>query len=468
MQFTKSLDDNKMQMNRLLRIDKNADIIYKALKIDGINAGLYFVDGFIDDSVMQRILQYFCGLKKDDVKNAESFAIANVPYVEVSVVEDADKVVTEVLAGVAAFFVDGTDKCILIECREYPVRSVSEPWKDKVTRGSRDGFVETMITNVALMRRRIRDPQFSVEFMKVGERSRSDVAICYIEGKADTKLIEILKDRLTHLKVEALTMNLQSLAECLLPCKWINPFPKYTYSERPDTAAAAVFDGNVILMVDNSPAVIILPVSIFDLMEEADDFYFSPIIGCYLRFSRFLITLLAVFLTPLWLLLVNNPLWIPDWLQFILITDEITIPIIIQLLILEIAIDGLKMAAINTPNALSTPLSVVAGIVVGEYAISSGWFNAESMLYMAFISIATYSQASFEMGYALKYVRIMILVLTQILGLWGFIAGCVITLMMIVFNKTLSGKSYIYPLIPWDGSMLKRKLFRVRLPHSYE
>jgi stage V sporulation protein AF len=468
MQLTTSLKDNIMQFNRRLRLDKNADIIYKALQIDGVDAGFYFVDGFVDDSVMQRILQYFCGLKKDDIKNADVFAAANVPYVEVSVQEDADKIITDILSGVAALFVEGMDKCILIECRSYPVRSVSEPWKDKVTRGSRDGFVETLILNLALMRRRIRDPKFSVELMRVGESSRSDVAICYIEGKADAKLVAKLKDRLARLKVEALTMNLQSLAECLLAGKWINPFPKYKYSERPDTAAAAVFDGNVVLMVDNSPAVIILPTSIFDLMEEADDFYFPPMIGCYLRFSRFLITLLAVLLTPVWLLLVNNPVWVPNWLEFILITDDITVPIIFQLLILEIAIDGLKMAAINTPNALSTPLSVVAGIIVGENAISSGWFNAESMLYMAFVSIATYSQASFEMGYALKYVRVMLLILTQLFGLWGFAAGCAAALMMLAFNRTLSGKSYIYPLIPWNGSMLKRKVLRLRLPHRYE
>ena len=137
-------------------------------------------------------------------------------------------------------------------------------------------------------------------------------------------------------------------------------------------------------------------------------------------------------------------------------------------MILEIAIDGLKMAAVNTPNALSTPLSVVAGIVVGEYAISSGWFNGESMLYMAFITVATYSQASFEMGYALKFSRMMILVLTSIFNVWGFVAGTVIMVAMIVYNRTLSGKSYIYPLIPWNGERLKRKVFRIRLPHSFE
>ncbi len=466
-QFTASLQDNVSQLKEILRLDKNFDLIYKDMQIDGLDAGFFFIDGFVEDGIMQRILQFFYGLKKEDFTNADFFMSAGVPYVEVDAETDVDTVVTNILSGVVAFFVDGFDKCILIDCRTYPARGVDEPWKDKVLRGSRDGFVETLVFNAALMRRRIRDPKFSVEVMRVGDRSRSDVAICYIEDKADKKLVAMLKDKLSKLRVEALTMNVESVAECLLPGKWINPFPKFKYSERPDTAAAAVFDGNVVLMVDNCPAVIILPTSIFDMLEEADDYYFPPLVGTYIRLSRFLITFGAVFITPIWMLLLNNPQWVPEWLSFILITDDIMVPVIWQLLILEIAIDGLKLAAVNTPSALSTPLSVVAGIIVGEYAISSGWFNAESMLYMAFITIATYSQASFEMGYALKFSRVMILVLTAIFGMWGFIAGTVILVCMVVSNRTLSGKSYIYPFIPWNKDRLKRKIFRVRLPHSY-
>lgn len=467
-QFTTSLVENVSGLKEILRLDKNFDLIYRDMTIDGVATGFFFIDGFVDEGIMQRILQYFYGLKKKELTDADTFVKNAVPYVEVDLEENVEQVVTNVLSGVVAFLVDGFQKVVLIDCRSYPARSVDEPWKDKVTRGSRDGFVETLVFNIALMRRRVRDPKFSTQVMRIGSRSRSDVAICYIEGKADERMVETLKSRMQRLNVEAMTMNIQSLAECLLPGSWVNPFPKYKYSERPDTAAAALFDGNVILIVDNSPAVIILPTSIFDLMEEADDFYFPPMIGTYLRITRFIITMTALFLTPVWLLFLNNPDWVPQWLQFILIEDNITIPVIWQLLILELSIDGLKMAAVNTPNALSTPLSVVAGIIVGEYAISSGWFNSESMLYMAFITIATYSQASFEMGYALKFARMLILILTSLFSVYGFVAGSVIVLLMIAFNRTISGKSYIYPLIPFQKDKLIRKLFRVRLPHSYQ
>ena len=354
------------------------------------------------------------------------------------------------------------------DCRTYPMRSVDEPWKDRVLRGSRDGFVETVVSNVALIRRRIRDPRMCVEILQAGLKSRTDISVAYIEGVADMKLVRKIKNKISDIDVDALSMNIESLAECMFTHKWINPFPKFKYSERPDTATAAILDGNIVIMVDNSPAVMIIPASIFDIIEEADDFNFSPMIGSYLRITRFFFSIVTWILTPLWLLLVNNPEWVPEFMKFILITDDITVPVLLQLLILELAVDGLKLAAVNTPTMLSTPLSIVAGIVVGEYAVSSGWFNPESLLYMAVVTVGTYGQTNFEMGYAFKFLRVLTLILTQIFNLGGFIAGVVISVLMIAFNRTITGKSYIYPLIPWDGKMLKRKVFRVRLPHSYK
>ena len=252
------------------------------------------------------------------------------------------------------------------------------------------------------------------------------------------------------------------MAECLYPHKWFNPFPKFKFSERPDTAAASVLEGNIIILVDNSPAAMILPSSVFDIIEEADDYYFPPITGTYLRLSRMFISLLSLMLTPIWLLLMQNPELIPSWLAFIRLSDPLNVPLIWQLLILEFAIDGLRLAAVNTPNMLTTPLSVIAGIVLGEYAVKSGWFNSETMLYMAFVTIANYSQASFELGYAMKFMRI----LTAIFNIWGFAVGVILSVCAIVFNKTIAGKSYIYPLIPFSLSELKKRFLRGRLPHT--
>lgn len=466
--FSRDVNENMALFEKSVRVDYNFDILKRKIIMGGKQAGFYFIDGFVQEDMVEKLMQFFYSLKPENLKDIDTFLEEGMPYTEVEKSSVLTDVIKSFLSGMTVLYIDGFDECILIDCRTYPMRSVTEPWKDRVLRGARDGFVETIVHNAALLRRRVRDTRLSLEMFQVGECSKSDVAVCYLSDKADMKLVDDIKKRIKSIVVDALTMNLESLAECLFEHKWIDPFPKFKYSERPDTAAAAILDGNVVIMVDNSPAVMIIPTSVFDMIEEPDDYNFAPVIGTYLRWSRFVFTMVCMFLTPVWLLLLNNPQWIPDWLDFVTISDDITVPVIFQLLILEMSVDGLKMAAVNTPSLLSTPLSVVAGIVVGEYAVSSGWFNPESMLYMAVVTVGTYSQASFEMGYAMKFLRITELILTQIFGLYGFIIGIIIVICTIAFNKTISGKSYIYPLIPWDWEQLKRRVFRLRLPHSHK
>ena len=246
----------------------------------------------------------------------------------------------------------------------------------------------------------------------------------------------------------------------------VQSFPKFKFTERPDTAAAQILEGDIVILVDNSPSAMITPTSIFDIVEEADDYYFPPITGSYLRLSRFLISLMTYFVTPLFLLLMQNPQWIPESFQFIAVKDTTNIPLIWQFLLLELAIDGLRLAAVNTPNMLSTPLSVMAALVLGEFSVNSGWFNAEVMLYMAFVAIASYTQQNYELSYAIKFMRIINLILTQFFGLYGFIAAVIILVVSIVSNRTVSGKSYVYPLIPFNLKQLGKRLIRYRLPHS--
>lgn len=467
MKLSNSLDSNMKEFGRLLRPDINFDLVYRVIRVGGRDACFYFIDGFTKDDTLLRLMQGFGSIKPEDMpKTAHEFSKLYLPYGEIGLETEPETAVSQLLSGVPMLLIDGYDRIFTIDCRTYPSRGVDEPEKDKVLRGSRDGFVETLVFNTALIRRRIRDPKMRIEVMHAGESSHTDIAICYMEGRADTELLEKIKGRIENLHVDALTMNQESLAECIYPHKWYNPFPKFRFSERPDVAAASILEGNIILLVDNSPSAMILPSSIFDIIEEADDYYFPPITGTYLRLSRTVIFFLSLFLTPTWLLLMQNPGWIPEWLAFIQMSDEVHVSLIFQLLILEFAIDGLRLAAVNTPSMLTTPLSVIAGIVLGEYAVKSGWFNSETMLYMAFVTIANYSMTSFELGYALKFSRMLILILTSLFNLWGFIAGTVISFLALVFNRTIAGKSYIYPLIPFHFSELKKRLLRNRLPFT--
>ena len=465
--MTTSLQESMEYMKAHMSPDTSFDVVYRVIEIGGRQACIYFIDGFCKDELMMKILQYFIGLTAEDMpESAYEMAKKATPYVEVDLKDNWNDILYNVLSGVFALFIDGYDRCVLIDSRTYPARGVEEPDKDKTLRGSKDGFVETVVFNTALIRRRIRSTELRMEMMNAGKSSRTDIVLCYMDNRVDHAFLRKVKKRIQEIRVDALTMNQESLAECLYQRKWFNPFPKFKFTERPDVAAAQVLEGDIVILVDNSPSAMIVPTSIFDIVEEADDYYFPPITGTYLRLSRFIISILTYIMTPTFLLLMQNPVWVPESFQFIMLQKKSNIPLIAQFLILELAIDGLKLAAVNTPNMLSTPLSVMAALVLGEFSVNSGWFNSEVMLYMAFVAIANYTQQNYELGYALKFMRIINLILTAIFNLYGYIAAIVIFIVSIICNRTLSDKSYIYPLIPFNFRQLAKRLLRLRLPEA--
>lgn len=439
-----SFEENIAYMNEVLPVKESFDVIRREIEIGGKEAVFFFIDGFMKDEAMLKIMDSFLSVSAQDMpEDADDFVQRHVPYVEVDILEDFDEVIRNVLAGTTCLFIDGYKECICIDCRTYPARSVDEPDKDRSLRGSRDGFVETIVFNTALMRRRIRDPHLIMEMVEAGQASRTDIAICYMSDRVDGELLDNLKKRIESLQLGDLRMNQQSLAEALFKRKWFNPFPKFKYTERPDTAAACLLEGKVVILVDNSPSAMILPTSILDMIEEANDYYFPTVTGVYLKTTRIMITIATVFFTPLYLLFMQNLEWLPDVFAFVAVRDMVNIPLVFQFLILELSIDGLRLAAMNTPTMLSTPLSVIAGIVMGEFSVQSGWFNSEVMLYMAFVAVANYTQPNFELGYALKFMRLLLLILTACFDLAGFIIGCILILCFLVFNKTLSGRNYM-------------------------
>ncbi|MBO5159976.1 MAG: spore germination protein [Lachnospiraceae bacterium] len=464
MTFSSDYQQNKKDLKQALRIEESFDLICKDTTVGSRSACFFFVDGLTKDETMQKLLSGFYTIKPEDMpENASDFSTEQLPYIEVDLSIHLEQTITSILSGMTALLIDGYDAAICMDVRTYPARSVDQPEKEKVLRGSKDGFVETIVFNTALIRRRIRDPKLTMEMISVGSISHTDVVLCYMNDIVDKNLLTYVRTRLQNMEAKSLNMNQTSLAECLYERKWYNPFPKYKYTERPDTSAASIMEGNLVILVDNSPSAIILPTSLFGIMEEADDYYLPPITGTYLRLTRFLISTITFFITPVFLLLTMYPEWIPKWLSFIELQEYTNVPLMFQFLILEIAIDGLRLAAVNTPSMLSTPLSIIAGLALGEYAVSSGWFNAESMLYMAFVALANYTQPSYELGYALKFFRIITLILTGFWGIWGLIAGTFCLIIALLTNHTIDGRRrYLYPLIPFDWKVLKRQLLRLR------
>ena len=455
------IEITEKKIDEILAIGTSYDLLKRKITIGDKNAVLYFINGFCDEDVMEKVIEVLTSVKSEDIPNDKENFITNIiPYIETSDESNEYNIITAILSGIVCLIVDGYESAFLIDAREYPARGVEEPEKYKVLRGSRDGFVETLVYNTALIRRRIRSPEYRCEITQIGECSRTDVAICYIEGRVDKEALNLIKDKLANAKIDALAMNQESLAECIYKGSWINPFPKFRYTERPDTVAASVINGQIAVLVDNSPAAMLLPTTVFDAIEEADDYYFSPLTGTYLRLARAFITIISILLTPLYLLYAVQPELLPNWLIFTKVSDELNIPIIWQLLMLEIGVDGLKLAAINTPNMLNTPLSLIAAIIIGEFTITTGWFVPQTLLYMAVVAIANFTHENYEFAYAIKFLRIILLILTAIFGLYGFIGGVIFTAVVIGINKTITNTSYIYPLIPFDLKKFCRQFFR--------
>lgn len=448
-----------------LRVTKSFDLIERRLLVGGGELTFFYIDGFVKDTVMQKLMTHFLGISElPQGKNAaKTFADGSVPYVEVDVTDSENTLVTLVLSGAVAvlgssFF----GEAVIIDARTYPARNTEEPDNDRVMQGAHDGFVETLIFNTALIRRRIRDPRLTMHYVNMGGSSRTDVVVAYMDGVADKKYVDYLTKKLEDLHPASLTMGFQSLTEALIKRRWYNPFPKIRTLSRPDAAAAEICEGRVLILCDTSPEALVLPTSIFDFMQETDDYYTPPLTGSYLRLVRHLVFWTSLFLTPVFYLLIGYGEALPEWLHFIL-PEPSPFPILLQLLLVEIAVDGLKIASMNTPSMLTNSLSVIGGLILGDYAVSIGWLSEEVILYMAVVAIGGFTQQSRQLGYAFKFLRIMLLLFTAIAGLYGFIAGTVLVFVLIATNKSVNGKrSYLYPLIPFDAKALGRLFFRLK------
>ncbi len=455
-----SYGENIKHMKELLRVSESFDLIERHLAVCSRDMCFFYIDGFIKDAEMQRAMQTLLDLKEP--LSARSLEL-RFPYVEIARETDFNKIVCAVLSGQTAIFAESFGaEAILADLRTYPARDTAEPEGDRVMQGARDGFVETLIMNTALIRRRIRDPRLTMEYFNLGGASCTDVVVCYMKGIAEEESLKDIRKKLSEARPKSLTLGYQSLAETLIRRGWFNPFPKIRTTERPDTASAQLLEGSIIVLCDTSPLAMILPTSIFDYLEETSDFYSPPLTGTYLRLVRVFILLLSVVITPLWYLALEYAELLPPSLLFLIPKEPGALPIILQLLLAEVAIDGLKIASMNTPDILSNSLSVVGALILGDFAVEVGWLSGDVILYMAFVAIANFAQQNYELGYAFKFIRVITLILTAILGIWGFVLGMVIFIISVATNNTVLGKHYLYPLIPLNLKDLGRLIIRQR------
>ena len=455
-----------------LPVGESFDIVERKLSIGGRDGRMYFLDGLSDSQKGQLLLDFLMGISErqmNKIQSADQFIQSLFPYITTKTESDVDMAAKQMYSGLAAIILDGLDKIIIADIRRYPLRSIEEPEKEKTLRGAKDGFNESIMSNIGLIRRRIRDNRLIFKYHMIGAKSKTDVAVCYMKGIVDDALLTKVTSALSNIKTDSISVGDQSVVEQLMKefhrgkggiASSFNPFPKVRYTQRPDVVCAHITEGKIAIIVDNSPTVLLLPVGIFNFTQDTDDYYFPLITGNYLRLLRIFNMLLILLATPIYLLTCEGHIEPPFDLDFILPKDEYALSIFWQFILLELAIDALKLASLNTPNSLGMSLSVIGALILGEFSIDSGWFIPQTILVMAVVALASFTQPSMELSYGIKFIRVILLIGCHFWGFWGFFGGLVLGFVMLVTTKTVSGHSYLFPLIPFYWPALKKLLFR--------
>lgn len=466
--ISKSFDENIGYLQKAFRIDTSFDVIHHKLEYGERKFALFFIDGFAKDDMMLQIMKT---LEKIEAKELEKDPIEHlvrtfIPYIEVETTEDLEEVIGQVLAGQSAFIVEGCAKAILIDARQYPARNPEEPDIERVVRGPRDGFVETLVFNTALIRRRIRDRSLCMEYMQVGKRSKTDIVMAYIDSIVDHELVRTIKDKLEQITVDGLAMGEKTVEEFIFG-RFMNPYPLVRYTERPDTAAIHLMEGHVLIIVDGSPSVMICPTTFWHHLQHAEEYRQKPLVGAVLRWVRFAAVAASLFLLPLWYLVSTNTYLLAERWKFIGPNELGQLSLLWQFLFAELGVEIMRMAAIHTPNSLATALGLVAAILIGEVAVDVGMFSKEVILYIAIAVTASYATPSYELGLANRLFRVFFLLCTALLGVWGFLLGVLFWFILLASTKTLS-TPYLWPLVPFNFRAMLDVLVRSPIPLKRE
>lgn len=456
-----NIQENITKARSLMAIKQSFDYIERNLFFGKTKVYMLAINGFTQTEVLQHIVADVQSLSdgEGEIRDLENFIDCKLGFAQVAYVEDWEALIKNLLSGQTILIVDGFARAVSIDTRTYPVRSIAEPDTEKVTRGAKDGFVENIIMNTALMRRRIRDPKLTFELHQVGSDSKTDVAIAYIKGKAEEKLIEKVRAKLDGLNVTSLTMGIQSLKELMIPRSYFHPLPSVFTTERPDVASSYLEEGYVLLVPDTSPEVLVLPCSIFQFTQSPEDYYKSPVVGNYIRLMRLFSLLASLLLLPLFLLFgAHVPL--PE--EFALVSTEGMTPVklFIMVLVIELALDLFRYSTSHTSERFAGALSIVGGLIIGDVAIDLEWASLEVLFYGAATMLATLSIASLEMAEGIRIYRIFLVLCTGFFGLWGFGIGLAFVIISVITTPVFGKTSYFWPLVPFQWKALKTLLFR--------
>ncbi|RYM05068.1 spore germination protein [Sporolactobacillus sp. THM7-7] len=456
---------NTQQMHGLLDIGPtNFDVGEREIRLLGRKTKIYYTNSLVDSGVIVLLMREFMRLTNNNEKIADVFQEIkqHLVHFQVEEITTINEAVDKMLTGRISVLVDKETKGFSIDVRRYPGRTPEEPDVEKVVRGSKDGFTENIIINSGLLRRRIRDPRFRSEIMQIGERSKTDICLCYLKDVANSGLLKTLRKELKSITIDGIPMADTALEEFILKQGW-NPYPLVRYTGRPDVAAAHLLEGHIIVIADTSPSVMILPVTFFHHLQHVEEYRQVTFSGAVLRWVRFIAVLGSIFLVPLWLLVVQDHL-LTHQLDFIGPEQKnYNIPLLVQILIAEVGIESLRMAAIHTPTSLSTALGLIAAVLIGQIAIEVGIFVSEVILYTSVSATGGFATPSYELQLANKIVRIILILAVGFFHVPGFMLAVTFFIIYLVRVKNLN-TPYLWPFIPFNPTGLYNILVRRAVP----
>lgn len=368
--------------------------------------------------------------------------------------------VDAVLSGDTLILIDFCNDGLVVATKGWEMRGISQPETEAVVRGPRDGFTETLRTNTAHVRRRIRDPLLRFDPMVIGTKTRTDINIAYIEGTVKENLVEEVKHRLQGIKIDGILES--GYIEEFIEDAPLSPFPTIQSTERPDKVAAALLEGRVAIFVDNTPFVLIVPTSFWEYLQASDDYYSRYWSGSFFRVVRLVAFMLSLILPSIYVMLVSfHQEMIPTALAFTIASGKEVVPFpsLFEVLLMELVFEFIKEAGLRMPKSIGSAVSIVGSLVIGQAAVQAGLVSPSIVIVVAITGIASFAIPNYAASFSIRILRFPLLIASGTLGLLGF-AAVFFALAINTLSIRSFGLSYFAPLTPFVPSDQKDVIFR--------
>ena len=351
-------------------------------------------------------------------------------------------------------------QAFFIDLKKCDKRNIEEPIIEAVIRGPRDGFTESLETNISLVRRRLKTPKLKMEGMIIGQLSKTDIVITYLDGIVKDSLVEEVRKRINKINIDAILES--GYIEELIEDNSYSVFPQFGYTERPDRLVSNLLEGHVAIIIDNTPIALLAPQTFFQMMQASEDYYERYIVAFFIRCIRYLFLGIALLLPSVYIaLLTFHQGMIPRTLLFTIgaSREGVPFPVFIETLLMEIFFEGLREAGVRLPRPVGQTVSIVGGLVIGQSAVQAGIVSATTVMMVSITGIASFIIPRFNVGLSIRILRFLMMILGAVMGLYGIFMGFLVILIHMAKLRSF-GVPYLSPLSPLNVDGLKDVIIR--------